>query len=230
MQTYKLGIITGYTDDTFRPQGVLSRAEASAVLVRLIDPKERIEFDFDALYEKQHSGIESKLLGGSNWVDPLTASDYESAKADWDLMTSDMDYLPRELDFELNIVGTQQSIDTVMGAFEYDENGPIAGHLEDFERLLQRRMPQNQVDIVMDYMKKKTDKYTYLEHDQAFFYLDDNKYLVRVDEVKLYDSYDNVKAAIEVNFNIWYRDANFINEYEEDITQIMPYTDVVIYR
>lgn len=230
MQAYKLGIITGYTDDTFRPQGVLSRAEASAVLVRLIDPKERIEFDFDALYEKQHSGIESKLLGGANWVDPLTASDYENAKADWDLMTSDMDYLPRELDFELNIVGTQQSIDTVMGAFEYDEDGPIAGHLEDFERLLQRRMPQDQVDIVMDYVEKKTDKYVYLEHDQAFFYLDNDKYLVRIDEVKLYDSYDKVKAAIEVNFNIWYRDANFINEYEEDITQIMPYTDVVIYR
>ncbi len=130
MQTYKLGIITGYTDDTFRPQGVLSRAEASAVLVRLIDPKERIEFDFDALYEKQHSGIESKLLGGPNWVDPLTASDYENAKADWELMTSDMD-IARELDFEL-ICRTQQSIDTVMGAFEYDEDGPIAGHFRRF--------------------------------------------------------------------------------------------------
>jgi len=33
-----------------------------------------------------------------------------------------------------------------------------------------------------------------------------------------------------VNFNIWYRDQNFIDTYEKNITQIMPYTDVVIYR
>ena len=229
MQTYKLGIITGYTDDTFRPQGVLSRAEASAVLVRLIDPKERIEFDFDALYEKQHSGIESKLLGGPNWVDPLTASDYENAKADWDLMTSDMDYLPSELSFELDRVKNQQSIDYASGILMYDENGPLSGHLEDFERLLQRRMPQDQVDIVMAYLEKKIDKDTYLEHGQAFFYLDNGKYLVRIDEVLLGEG-TQYETAIEINFNIWYRDMNFINEYEENITQIMPYTDVVIYR
>ncbi len=229
MQTYKLGIITGYTDDTFRPQGVLSRAEASAVLVRLIDPKERIEFDFDALYEKQHSGIESKLLGGPNWVDPLTASDYENAKADWDLMTSDMDYSPSKKEFDLDIVGNLLSADEVMGAFEYNENGPLSGHLEDFERLLQRRMPQDQVDIVMDYVERKTDKYTYLKHNQAFFYLKDNKYLVRIHEVITFEG-TKYEQAIAVNFNIWYRDTNFINKYEEDITQIMPYTDVVIYR
>lgn len=229
IQTYKLGIITGYTDDTFRPQGVLSRAEASAVLVRLIDPKERIEFDFDVLYEKQHSGIESKLLGGANWVDPLTASDYENAKADWDLMTSDMDYSPNQKEFDLDIVGNLLSADEVMGAFEYNENGPLSGHLEDFKRLLQRRMSQDQVDIVMDYVERKTDKYTYLKHDQAFFYLKDNKYLVRIHEVITFEG-TKYEQAIAVNFNIWYRDTNFINKYEEDITQIMPYTDVVIYR
>ncbi len=82
----------------------------------------------------------------------------------------------------------------------------------------------------MEYLAQKTDKYTYLKHDEAFFYLDNDRYLVRVDEVKLYDGQRNVKAAIEVNFNIWYRDQNFIDTYEKNITQIMPYTDVVIYR
>jgi hypothetical protein len=90
-------------------------------------------------------------------------------------------------------------------------------------------MPQDQVDIVMAYLEKKIDKDTYLEHDQAFFYLDNGKYLVRIDEVLLGEG-TQYETAIEINFNIWYRDMNFINEYEENITQIMPYTDVVIYR
>ena len=230
MKTYKLGIITGYPDHTFKPQGVLTRAEASAVVVRLIDPDTRPTFDYEEQYNEQHSGMESHLLGGANWVDPVAASNYDNAKADWDLITSDMDYLPSKTSFELNRVKTQQSSDYASGILMYDENEPYVGHIEDFERLLQRRMPQDQVDIVMEYLAQKTDKYTYLKHDEAFFYLDNDRYLVRVDEVKLYDGQRNVKAAIEVNFNIWYRDQNFIDTYEKDITQIMPYTDVVIYR
>ncbi len=229
MKTYKLGIITGYTDHTFKPQGVLTRSEATAVVVRLIDPEERIEFDFESLYNAMYTGLESHLLGGANWVDPVAASDKENAEEDWGLITSDMGYSPTKSMIELDIF-SELSTDHVDGAFMYDENGPYAGHLDDFERLLQRRMPQNQVDIVMNYLEKKKDYHTYLEHDQAFFYLDNDRYLVRIDEVKLYDTYDHVKGAVEVNFNIWYRDANFINEHEEDITQIMPYTDVVIYR
>ena len=229
MKTYMLGIITGYPDHTFKPQDVLTRAEASTVVVRLIDPNMRVEFDFEALSEQQSEGLESKLLGGVNWVDPVTASDYESAKADWDIMTSDIEYLPSQKSFDLDMVRSQQSKDYVAGAFMYDENGPLSGHLEDLENLLQRRMPQDQVDIVMAYVEKKTDKYMYLKHDEAFFYLDNDKYLVRIDEVLAFRG-TQYKQAMEVNFNIWYRDANFINEYEEDITQIMPYTDVIIYR
>ncbi len=228
-KTYKLGIITGYPDHTFKPQGVLTRAEASAVLVRLIEPNERIAFDYDSLYEQVHGNITSHLLGGANWVDPVTASDYESAQEDWGLITSNMDYGPTEYQVEHGLT-FNQSLDYADGAFEYDENGPLPGHLEDFERLLQRRMPQDQVDIVMKYIEKKTDIHTYLEHDQAFFYLDNNRYLIRIDEIKLYDSLYNVKAAVSVNFNIWYRDVNFINKYENNITQIMPNTDVVIYK
>ena len=229
MQTYKLGIITGYTDDTFRPQGVLSRAEASAVLVRLIDPKERIEFDFDALYEKQHSGIESKLLGGSNWVDPLTANDYESAKADWDLITSDMDYSPSKTMFELGHQTTTMSIDRVDGALDYDKNGPNAGHIKDFEHLLLRRMPQTEVDKVMNYLSEKKNEMTYLDYDEAFFYLDNDRYLVRLDEVMIAKG-TKYQLAAAVNFNIWYRDKNFIENYENDITLIFEFDDIIIFR
>ncbi len=230
MKTYKLGIITGYPDHTFKPQGVLTRAEASAVVVRLIDPDTRPTFDYEAQYNEQHSGIESHLLGGANWVDPVAAGVRESAEEDWKLITSDLSYTPDQKDYEIGYTRKFRSEDSAIGALMYDENGPYAGHLEDFERLLQRRMPQEQVDIVMEYLEQKTDKYTYLKHDEAFFYLDNDRYLVRVDEVKLYDGQRNVKAAIEVNFNIWYRDQNFIDTYEKNITQIMPYTDVVIYR
>ncbi len=90
-------------------------------------------------------------------------------------------------------------------------------------------MPQDQVDIVMEYLEQKKGYLTYLEHDEAFFYLDNDRYLVRIDEVMLGEG-TKYQAAIEINFNIWYRDQNFIDTYEKDITQIMPYTDVVIYR
>ena len=228
MKTYKLGIITGYPDHTFKPQGVLTRAEASTVVVRLIDPDTRPTFDYEAHYNEQHSGMESHLLGGDNWVDPVAAEVRESAEEDWKLITSDLGYEPSEYQLQHGLV-PKQSLDTVIGALMYDENEPYAGHIEDFERLLQRRMPQDQVDIVMEYLAQKTDKYTYLKHDEAFFYLDNDRYLVRVDEVMIAKGTQYEQAGA-VNFNIWYRDQNFIDTYEKNITQIMPYTDVVIYR
>ncbi len=229
MKTYKLGIITGYPDHTFKPQGVLTRAEASTVVVRLIDPDTRPTFDYEEQYNEQHPGMESHLLGGTNWVDPVAAGVRESAEEDWKLITSDLSYIPDQHNYDLGYIPKQLSDDEVMGSFMYDENGPYAGNLEDFERLLQRRIPQDQVDIVMKYLEQKTDKYTYLKHDEAFFYLDNDRYLVRVDEVLAFRGTE-YEQAMEVNFNIWYRDQNFIDTYEKNITQIMPYTDVVIYR
>ncbi len=228
MKTYKLGIITGYPDHSFKPQGVLTRSEASAVIVRLIDANERIAFDYDALYNSMYGSFESHLLGGANWVNPITASDLGNATEDWELMTSDMLYLPSKTQFELRDVNLQ-SDDYASTLLYYDENGPHAGHIEDVERLLQRRMPQSEVDVVMDYLSVKTDKYTYLEHDEVFFYLDNDRYIVRIDEVMIAEG-TQYQHAGAINFNIWYRDSNFINEYEENITQIMPYTDTVIYR
>ena len=41
LQAYAKGILSGYDDGTFRDDGLLTRAEASSVLVRLIDKSER---------------------------------------------------------------------------------------------------------------------------------------------------------------------------------------------
>ena len=50
LQAYGKGIISGYDDGTFRDDGLLTRAEASSVLVRLIDKNERINSD-ETLYD-----------------------------------------------------------------------------------------------------------------------------------------------------------------------------------
>ena len=50
LQAYAKGILSGYDDGTFRDDGLLTRAEASSVLVRLIDKNERINSD-ETLYD-----------------------------------------------------------------------------------------------------------------------------------------------------------------------------------
>ncbi len=41
-KSYGAGILTGYTDDTFRPEKTLSRAEAATVIYRLVDESKRV--------------------------------------------------------------------------------------------------------------------------------------------------------------------------------------------
>ena len=50
LQAYAKGILSGFDDGTFRDDGLLTRAEASSVLVRLIDKNERINSD-ETLYD-----------------------------------------------------------------------------------------------------------------------------------------------------------------------------------
>ena len=50
LQAYAKGILSGYDDGTFRDDGLLTRAEASSVLVRLIDKAERPNAD-ETLYD-----------------------------------------------------------------------------------------------------------------------------------------------------------------------------------
>lgn len=49
IKAYLLGIISGYSDRTFRPDAKLTRAEAATVILRLIDPSKRSTVDLDAL-------------------------------------------------------------------------------------------------------------------------------------------------------------------------------------
>lgn len=44
-ECYNLGIISGYTDKSFKPQGYLTRAESSSVIIRLIHEDERTPFE-----------------------------------------------------------------------------------------------------------------------------------------------------------------------------------------
>ena len=50
LQAYAKGILSGYDDGTFRDDGLLTRAEASSVLLRLIDKAERPNAD-ETLYD-----------------------------------------------------------------------------------------------------------------------------------------------------------------------------------
>lgn len=50
LQAYAKGILSGYDDGTFRDDGLLTRAEVSSVLVRLIDKNERVNSD-ETLYD-----------------------------------------------------------------------------------------------------------------------------------------------------------------------------------
>lgn len=62
LQAYAKGILSGYDDGTFRDDGLLTRAEASSVLVRLIDKNERINSD-ETLYDYFGRKV--------TWTDPL---------------------------------------------------------------------------------------------------------------------------------------------------------------
>jgi S-layer homology domain. len=52
------GLITGYTDNTFKPYNTLTRAEACAVILRIIDKSERV-YPSMTIYQKRLSETKS---------------------------------------------------------------------------------------------------------------------------------------------------------------------------
>jgi hypothetical protein len=71
-----LGLITGYPDGTFRPEGTLTRAEAATVISRLMNTEERQEPDLRP--EEEKTPLERLESAGANASNPLTLIATES--------------------------------------------------------------------------------------------------------------------------------------------------------
>lgn len=75
LKTYELGIITGYPDFTFKPKGSLTRAEASTVLRRVIEPGIRVAFNYElvnaklVVSEDTKLGFKSETFTGPDQID-----------------------------------------------------------------------------------------------------------------------------------------------------------------
>ena len=81
LQAYGKGIISGYEDGTFRSDGILTRAEASSVLVRLIDKAERPNAD-ETLYDYFGRKV--------TWTEPLRTDvpeQYQVSISDHEVMS-----------------------------------------------------------------------------------------------------------------------------------------------
>ncbi len=62
IKTYSEGIITGYSDGTFRPEGTLTRAESATVVYRLTDESKRKKPDFRTKEEKLAAAKEDYVM------------------------------------------------------------------------------------------------------------------------------------------------------------------------
>ena len=81
LQAYGKGIISGYEDGTFRSDGILTRAEASSVLVRLVDKAERPNAD-ETLYDYFGRKV--------TWTEPLRTDvpeQYQVSISDHEVMS-----------------------------------------------------------------------------------------------------------------------------------------------
>lgn len=107
LQAYAKGIISGYEDGTFREDGFLTRAEASSVLVRLVDKSERVipsikdttgspapTIDTDKLYDFYGRKV--------TWTEPLRTDVPEQ----YQISLSDMEGTQANFDEALTIGGT----------------------------------------------------------------------------------------------------------------------------
>jgi hypothetical protein len=226
--TYKLGIITGYPNHTFKPKGVLTRSEASAVIVRVIDKSERIAFDYDQLMgeikEADKIVIKDHLLGGKDWLDPTKVTLRENIDIDNSIIQSDMICSPNDLVLEWGMEDTR-SIDAKSGSIEYDKYGSREGHREDFENLLLRRVSQTEAAKVMLYLNNKKTIHDLLDHKETFFVLNESNYIIRLNSVT---TRDNIAPIVE--FNLWYRSDFFVFNHEVDVLHHMPYEDVKIFE
>ncbi|MCF8020277.1 MAG: S-layer homology domain-containing protein [Vallitaleaceae bacterium] len=71
LKTYSLGIIGGYPDAKFMPENYLNRAEAAVVMTRMLYSGERIDISEKLADIDYKQYIESYMVGGANWKDPM---------------------------------------------------------------------------------------------------------------------------------------------------------------
>ena len=119
LQAYAKGILSGYDDGTFRDDGLLTRAEASSVLVRLIDKAERPNAD-ETLYDYFGRKV--------TWTEPLrtdvpeqyqvSISDHEViSQASYDRAMANGGSISK---YELNRSKAMMFEDLVLQSIKYD--------------------------------------------------------------------------------------------------------------
>jgi len=155
LKVYELGIITGYPDGSFKPKNTLPRREATVVLRRIIDASARKPFEVtdEPLGDDKY---EAHFLGGSKWVDPVTATDEENVAEDLLLIESD--------DLFYDDGGNYEWDDQLLVRISYPEYGINANQINDLERLLLRRISKENTAAILDYISQKDGWYSILSN------------------------------------------------------------------
>ena len=219
-EAYVLGLLTGYEDTSFQPQGILTRAEAATVIMRLLNPNRRAAFQPEVMKQKQAADLANHYYGGSKWVNPADESIPKLIRGIEDLkMTKgSLDYSPG-INSLISGGWPSLSIDEIDGLIEYTNEGmKRLGQLEDIENLLLRRVPKAEVEKVMQYLRKKTNAIEHLGYRNVDFFLDNGRYLVRFQEERAMinsNETDFDGNAYYVSFNIWYMNPEWQKLYKE---------------
>ena len=211
-EAYVLGLLTGYEDTSFQPQGILTRAEAATVIMRLLNPNRRAAFQPEVMKQKQAADLANHYYGGSKWVNPADENIPKLIRVmeDRKMTKGGLDYSPYISEVAENRY-SDPCFDEVMGVIEYTDDGmERLGQLEDFEKLLLRRLPKAEVEKVMQYLKKKTNAGTHLDYAGTDFFLDNNRYIVRLEEM-----IGLTGEAYDTCFNIWYMNPEWQKLYKE---------------
>ncbi|PKM53054.1 MAG: hypothetical protein CVV00_14245, partial [Firmicutes bacterium HGW-Firmicutes-5] len=188
LKVYELGIITGYPDGTFKPEVTLTRAEGIAVIRRIIDKGARKPYTSKGINYAEH------FKGGKLWVDPVKGSDEKNIAADLSMIQSDRVYFDKD--------GKGEHKDHLAVMIRYTEYGKQANQLKDLERLLKRRLSEEHVQTILDYIKHKDGWRTLLEEEYKWYYIDGYEVVV-VDDRQMKGS--KFERSLEVTIQMWYR-------------------------
>ncbi len=211
-EAYTLGLLTGYEDTSFKPQGILTRAEAATVVMRLLTPSRRPAFQPEVMKQKREAELTAHYYGGSKWVNPADESIPKLTRVleDRNMTKGKLDYSP-SLGEVIENDYSDPSFDEISGIINYTKEGMESpGQLEDVEKLLLRRLPKAEVEKVMQFLRKKTSSDTHLDYASTDFFLAQDRYIVRFEEV-----IGLTGQSYYVCFNIWYMNPEWKELYEK---------------